>query len=356
MEQYLKISNYFRLGKIVLKKEGNADNYTPPKVAVYDTTIWAEAVLQFENWKEAFCGSEPVKALVFEDYYFVSSIWEKNGIRYSGIHRMNDESEIIPRTGVNLDNYEWKNVMKKAEDINIALYGPQAAKGQKRSSPGNELEMWSCGWLLNGVEVETFPYKLEFFSEEEARKFGEQFKPSKKAKTDNLQLCVVSEYKKRPEETTQMKIGMVEIVRLCIEWCRKKFCEACQLDPPAPGQKAHMKSGGCLDPAVDGVIEYTEDIMAAIAVEDLVAVYNTVCRFLAISPQGSALLAKGAKTWICNDEMFDLMRAYESGSVDPIDVEDPALCRENGPLRRIVRGVIADLKVDERIGNRIQKN
>lgn len=340
----------------MLKKEGNADNYTPPKVVEYDTTVWAEAVLQFEELKEVFCGSESLKKKVYENMYFVSSIWEKNGVRYSGIHQLNENSEIIPRTGVNLDNYEWKNVMRKVEDINIALYGPQAARGRKRHSPENELEMWSCTWLVNGEEVEVTPYKVRFFSEEEAKDFAEACKPPKKAKSDKLEVKIESDYAKRPEETLQMKMGLVEIVRICIESCKHRACEACQLDPPAPGQKAHMKSGGCLDPNVDGVLEYTEDIMAATTIEDLAAVYNTVCRFLGISPQGSTVLAMGAKDWISADQMFDVMRDYESRDIGKDIMEDPVLAREHHSLRKIVRQVIVDLKMDNRICNRIEKN
>ena len=61
-------------------------------------------------------------------------------MRYSRIHRLNDREEIIPKTGLNLDNYEWVNVMKKVEEINIALYGPQGKKGEKRHVSPNEVQ------------------------------------------------------------------------------------------------------------------------------------------------------------------------------------------------------------------------
>ena len=73
---------------------------------MYNTTVWAEATLDFEPWKEVFKSDKAVKSFVYGDYYFVSSIWSKNNVRYSGIHRLNDRGEIIPKTGLNLDNYE----------------------------------------------------------------------------------------------------------------------------------------------------------------------------------------------------------------------------------------------------------
>ena len=114
-------------------------DYGPSKIAVYNTTVWAEATLDFEQWKEIFKSDKAVKSFVYSDYYFVSSIWSKNNVRYSGIHHLNDCGEIIPKTGLNLNNYKWVNVMKKVEEINIALYGPQGKKGEKRRVSPNEV-------------------------------------------------------------------------------------------------------------------------------------------------------------------------------------------------------------------------
>ena len=68
------------------------------------------------------------------------------------MHCLNISGEILPKIGLNLDNYEWINVMKKVEEINIALYGIQAIQGEKHSSV-NEVQVWGYKWLLNGEEV-----------------------------------------------------------------------------------------------------------------------------------------------------------------------------------------------------------
>ena len=152
-------------------------DYGPPKIAVYDTTVWAEATLQFNEWKEYFQNDEPVKRTVHKDYFFVSSIWARNNMRCSGIHHLNASGEIIPKTGINLDNYKWINVMKKEEEINIYLYGLQAVRGEKRASV-NEVQVWAYKWLLNGEPVEVKNNNniagaystMQFYTEEEARK------------------------------------------------------------------------------------------------------------------------------------------------------------------------------------------
>ena len=159
-------------------------------------------MMQFDDWKELFTTTKPVKSHVFGDMYFISSIWERNNMRYSGIHKLDGSSDIIARTGVNLDNYEWNNVMRKADDINVALFRPQAEKGVKQNAPENELQMWTYIWSVNGKKIEAKP-QLEFFSEEDARKNAELCKLILK-KNDKAELEVSSEYKKCPEETLQM--------------------------------------------------------------------------------------------------------------------------------------------------------
>lgn len=114
--------------------------YGPPKEAEYDTIVWVEAMIQFDDWKELFTTTKP-KSHVSRDMYFVSSIWVRNNMRYSRIYKLGGSSDIIPRTGVNLNNYEWNNVMRKADDINMALFGPHAEKGVKQSASENELQM-----------------------------------------------------------------------------------------------------------------------------------------------------------------------------------------------------------------------
>lgn len=344
---------HFREGKIRIKKEPKVENYMPAKVAEYDTTVWAEATLQFEDWKEWFHTDKPLQQLVYGRMYFVSSIWSKNGIRYSGIHKLNDNSEIISGTGLNLDNYEWNNIMRKVDDINIALYGSQAMKGEKRSSPENEVLVWSASWYLNGEEVETLPYKMEFFSEEDAKSFGETSRPKKKLnRGEKLEMKVSSIYRKRPEETTQMKMALVELAIGAINWCKYKACEACQLDPPAQGQRPHMKSGGCMDEEGDAILDYLGDVWGEILVEDLVAVYNTVCRSLSIPPQGSVFLAKAALQWIAYDDVANILRkSQEMGSNDD-EASEKVLMHVNVPLRGMVRQAVINLGMPEVVGKK----
>ena len=110
---------------MIIRKESQ---YGPPKEATYDTTTWAKAGLQFNEWRECFITLDTVKKHMVGDLYLITSVWERNGVRYSGIHIIDANSD-IPKTGMNLDCYEWNNVMQKSDEINVALYGAQVEKG-----------------------------------------------------------------------------------------------------------------------------------------------------------------------------------------------------------------------------------
>ena len=316
--------------------------------------MWAEATLQFEEWRESFKSEAAVKRLVHEDYYFVSSIWSRNNVRYSGIHRLNERGEIIPRSGLNLDNFEWINVMKKVDDINEALYGIQASKGEKRRP--QQVQVWTYMWCVNGKEVDGD--EIHYFREDDARRFGQMEKSNlvknmKLKKQDKLEMKVVPEFVERPSEVLQMRSVLHECMKAGLTIYREKKCAACQLEPPASGQKSHMSKGGCLeeDALTSDDIGFVMDVIQS---EDLIAVYNTVCRFLGVSPSGSQLLAKGIKSWISVEEVgsaiADSMK--DKPSFDEDGIKHEILFEDNQPLLRLIRDIYFDLNMQANLEKR----
>ena len=325
---------------------------------MYNTTVWAEATLDFEEWKEVFKSDKAVKTFVYSDYFFVSSIWSKNNVRYSGIHRLNDRGEIIPKTGLNLDNYEWVNVMKKVEEINIALYGPQRKKGEKRCASPNEVRMWSYVYFLNGEEVKTEEPALSYYLESEARNAAELNEPDLKLKdTDNLDTKFVSEYTTRPSQFLQMRMVLHQIVRGGVSLICSMKCPACQLTPPSPSQKDHMVSTGCMDDDGYDPEKYIDVLMSVIKPEDLVALYNTVCRSLEISPAQSRILAEGILAWLGRKEIVETVEPeYElSWDEDRKCTSNSVLSHENSPLLDVVRGVYHDMNFSVDLDKRIKE-
>ena len=356
-----------------LKFEKISD-YGPPKTAVYDTTVWAEATLQFNEWKDIFQNEKSVKRSVYKDYYFVSSIWARNNVRYSGIHRLNTLGEILPKTGINLDNYEWINVMKKVEDINVALYGLQAVQGEKRSSL-NEVQVWAYKWLLNGEAVEPKDDKagvystLNFYSEEEARKTGASGKPTMKLKKgDELVMEVTSEYVERPNELLQMRMILQHVAKACADISSKMNCAACQNKPPSPGQASHMQVGGCLynKEFQDYGDELTESVYGVIEPDDLVVVYNIVCKKLDVPYSSSALMAKAIMAWLPRSVIAETMTEEEElmreacveedkmGSTNKYkEVENPVYAPDNWPLKSLINKAYCEVNMQQYLEKKI---
>ena len=324
---------------------------------MYNTTVWAEATLDFEEWKDVFNSDKAVKSFLYSDYYFVSSIWSKNNVRYSGIHHLNDHGEIIPKTGLNLDNYKWVNVMKKVEEINIALYGPQGKKGEKRRGSPNEVRMWSYVYFLNGEEVKTEEPALSYYSESEARNAAELNEPDLKLKdTDNLDMKFVSEYTTHPSQFLQMRMVLHQIVR-GVSLIHSMKCPACQFTPPSPSQKDHMVSTGCMDDDGYDPEKYVDVLMSVIKPEDLVALYNTVCKSLEISPGQSRILAEGILAWLGSKDIVETVELeYElSWDEDRKCTSNSVLSHENSPLLDVVRGVYNDMNFSADLDKRIKE-
>ena len=169
--------------------------------------------------------------------------------------------------------------MKKAEEVNVALYGLQAVRGEKHTSV-DEVQVWVYKWLLNGDKVElkddqiSLHFTLKYFSEEEARGRGEVNKPNLKLKEgDELVMKVSSEYVHRPCELLQMRMILQHIARACAEMNSEMNCSY-QNIPPSSGQVSHMQPGGCLYryEFQDFGDDLTEAVYSIIGPDDLIAV------------------------------------------------------------------------------------
>ena len=311
----------------------------------------------FKDLRESYVDVKPLKKKVVDDYYLVSSVWERNNIRYSGIHRLNDKGDIIPQTGLNMDNYEWNNIMEKAEEINFALYGGHANKGG-RNGGGNEVLTWSYDYYLNGMKVERWVRNgqtVKFFSEKDARRYGEDDCPKVDVKkTDKLEMRISEEYSPRPNPVDQMELVYFTFLQNGVRMYRMKKCAACQLSPSAPDQKSHMAEGGCLDDIDESDIsDYVNCLTFHMKPEYLVPVYNTVCRQLGISPQGSAVLAEAIIEWFPLDKMKVILERDQILGHGPESNTDEFLSCLRYPLRQMIREVFNNLDAGKDIRRKI---
>ena len=328
---------------------------------MYDTTTWLKAKLQFNDWKKCFQSYDPVKYLVHEDYYFVSSIWDRNNVRYSGIHRLNNFGQIIPKTGINLDNFEWINLMRKSDEIIVALYGDASLKGEKKCM--NEVQVHSYKWFLNGEEVKDESANMKYYTEEEALRQSK--KPFLKLKTDDvLQKELISGYIQQPSEILIMRMVLHQIVKGCIEVNRHMNCAACQ-EKTFPELIKHTKPGGCLSDS--DFSKCTPFIYNIIEPEDLTRVYNAVCEKMKIPFTVSDVLAKAILAWIPIDEVSKTIDEEEKMFTDAFtedtnkgyttkyeECQNPIIAPMNWPLRYLICKTYFDLNMRAVFRNKLR--
>ena len=142
---------------------------------------------------------------------------------------------------------------------------------------------------------------------------------------------------------------LFEIVKRLIDEHKYHNCEGCNLSPPVSGQKAHMEMGGCLDEGMNFAEQYIQQSWAIVEPGDLVAVYNTICWFLGISPQGSSLLANTALEWICSDTIVAAINYSSNLAVNKTANIDSMLAHVNSSLLTVVQQMVSDMKVVDKI-------
>ena len=112
----------------------------------------------------------------------------------------------------------------------------------------------------------------------------------------------------------------------------------------------HKNWGGCLDESLNAAAEYIEQVWFIVTLADLVAVYNTVYQVLEISPQGSPLLAKAALEWVWpNSIIAAISYSNELHAAKESEMIDPMLSHVNSPLLEIVRQVVHQLDIKDKI-------
>ena len=90
-------------------------------------------------------------------------------------------------------------------------------------------------------------------------------------------------------------------------------CAACQNKLPSAGQVSHMHAGGCLynKEFREYGNELTDAVYSVIEPDDLIALYNIVCKKLDVPYTSSALMAKAIMAWLPSSIVADTMTEEE---------------------------------------------
>ena len=185
---------------------------------------------------------------------------------------------------------------------------------------------------------------------------------------DELVMEVSSEFVDHPNELLQMRMILQYVAKKCADISHEMNCAACQNKPPSAGQVSHMQAGGCLynKEFRDYGNELTDAVYSVIEADDLIALYNVVCKKLDVLYISSALMAKAIMAWLPSSVVADTMTEEEEllreacleedkmGFTEKYkDFENPVIGPENWPLNFLIAKAYSDVNMQEYLEKKI---
>ena len=135
------------------------------------STIWKEILKHTDKVDQAKLDGKSLRLELQGAKHLTLEKFSGNGIWYTGIHNLTPSGTIIPLSGLNFDEDEWKKLMEYKDDITESLVSELHNKGVKRDNSGQEVNrdvlMYRWKWVVGkkkAVEGEFY-----FFSEEDCR-------------------------------------------------------------------------------------------------------------------------------------------------------------------------------------------
>jgi hypothetical protein len=238
------------------------------------------------------------------DYKFFFNKW------YIGFFEYTEHGTIIGESGFNFRKDEWVKMMDNEDKICQEL----GMVPKKRDSEGNvkpdEIKMYKWKWMMGKKKLSES--KLAFYSESacvEDSNFCEQKNVSDFHGKEPTRVIEVVECS-LPCFTLLMRQAYLYVLSDEVEKISHEKCIGCKND--APGQEAHMMSGGCLIPKEDLYGFYTSEARNNIQQEKVIELFHHARSYLHLTHVEStvpALLFKACQAYISRDKCNELMQS-----------------------------------------------
>ena len=140
-------------------------NHKPRTIDV-EVPLWAELRKKFSTVSDAVKQERNLKIKLYGEKYLLSEVWTHNGKRYTGFHTLDEDGQIVPYTGVNLDEYEWHALTQNAGNINDVLFnGPEVHPAEEKfvKKKVGDVLMFRGVWQIEGDDLEE--PSVPFFTE-----------------------------------------------------------------------------------------------------------------------------------------------------------------------------------------------
>lgn len=286
------------------------------KIATYNLSVWklAEKLKIFEKVKQAQTQNKNLKERIGQTpYYIVSNIFYKNNVRYTGIHKINDDGVFEPKSGINLDEREW-DMLTTNFGVVKEMVNPNTTRNQilKRSADyTSDVTLYKWAWYVNDSPVTLLNKRSgKFFTQDEAKAEGEAMKPVSGFDAgvydlENLEMKLIPIPASAPETTWHMKIVYLFLLKNFIEKKKRETCEACVADDPS--QFHHLNKGNCLDVEIDHVSVYLSEAVNSVTVTEMSMLFDASRHSIGCRPVFSQILAKAAKNYLDYGELISCL-------------------------------------------------
>ena len=277
----------------------------------YDADIWLEVEKYFTKINEARIANKDLKEPLKYDMYLVSSIFRANKQRYTGIFALDFDDRIIGKTGINLEEHEWAQLLNVFSKIKAHLTKSRVNdKACKRMLNYDDTEteflhLYRVKFYVND-ELYTKSPSLEYNSLKKAETGVETYIPIIQEEKGNLGKKITHKIvpftRLPPLPAHLMQILYYHLVKQETEKIRIENCTACEID--SPQQKDHMISGNCMDIENPFERENTIAAMKRFDVYQLTKLFEVAQKELGCIQTNGFQYAIAAKEYIFSDTIL----------------------------------------------------
>ena len=264
----------------------NARNPNGKKMSI-SRFIWNEVQKHFSKIEQARADGKELKLELLGTKHLALSKFDVNGVWYVGIHDFTPAGTIIPMSGMNFNEDEWKKLREIVSEINNIMKG-NGGEATKRKADGEPLVrdvlMYRWSWSVGKKKIAESD--ICFFSEDDCRMDGTANQPSK----DKATMVIETVWGPPPPKFVHMHQVFLFLIKKHIEMLVKSKCQGCNVD--SGSQKDHMGELGCLNDRKEYFSEYFNDVRPLVTLPDLISMFTTRRREIGANSQYADLYAE----------------------------------------------------------------
>lgn len=298
----------FRCVVIVEKEFYTREGVSYSRCIEYPPEVFLKSEMYFGELEALLKSEDQEKQFVLQDKFMLLVSLFRGNI-YVGIKEVDEDGEILQKSGVNFDDVEWNVIMSHWEDLKALIKRKSPLKRKINGKNKSGVYMYNWKWMC-GDNIVKEGVKPVYF-ENEAMNEGMQKEGEVKALQNfkelsgELKLITEMILVEAPESTMHMKLLYFYMIEQKILELTKEDCDACKSD--SGSQVAHYSLGNCLqdDESVSIRIEkYFKKARELINSGDMCEVFYTGRNMIGAKPIFAQQLARCAINYIPSGEII----------------------------------------------------